>query len=80
MADLTQLKEWIETYGAGVRAGLVTPCLEDEEAVRKQLGLPSAPQSVKADWKSTQGVRKPVTLQSRGEATEPETNDQETDT
>jgi hypothetical protein len=71
MADVEKLRELIEAYGIAVRCGLVTPCLEDENEFRARLGLPAAPARVVDDWNSTDGVRKPVTLQRRLEATEP---------
>jgi hypothetical protein len=63
MADITKLKELMDAYGIGVRAGLITPCLQDENEFRKRLGLNPAPSVVEQDWEGTQGVRKPVTLQ-----------------
>jgi hypothetical protein len=74
MADVAKLRELIEAYGIAVRCGLVTPCLEDENEFRARLGLPAAPARVVDDWNSTDGVRKPVTLQRRLEATEPAAN------
>lgn len=63
MADVTKLRELIEAYGVGVRAGVITPCLEDENEFRKWLGLQAAPAAVVSDWGKTDGVRKPITLQ-----------------
>jgi len=71
MADVAKLREVIEAYGTAVRCGLITPCLEDENEFRARLGLSDAPPRVVADWDSTEGVRKPVTIQRRTEATEP---------
>ena len=61
--NLEAITEVAEAYGSAVRAGLVTPCLQDENAFRKMLGLQEAPAEVVAWWKNTKGVRTPVTLQ-----------------
>lgn len=53
----------LEAYGIAVRAGAITPCLQDENQFRKLMGLETAPAEVVADWTETKGVRKPVTLQ-----------------
>lgn len=60
----------VDAYGIAVRGGVITPNLEDENAFRKLLGLKPASQQVVDEWKRTQGVRLPITLQ-RGLA-EPE--------
>jgi lambda family phage portal protein len=52
-----------EKYGASVRAGLVTPNLDDEEAFRKTAGLPAANNAVRSAWDEDKGVRRPITLQ-----------------
>lgn len=57
------LKALCDAYGVAVRAGTLTPCLEDENEFRKIFGLPPAPESVVAQWESTRGVRLPITLQ-----------------
>lgn len=51
-----------EAYGVCVRAGLITPCLQDENEFREMLGLKPAPAEVEADWQRSDGVRRPVTL------------------
>jgi hypothetical protein len=66
MADIAKLKDLIDAYGVGVRAGLLTPCLEDENAFRAMLGLDAAPQSVVQAWDDQGGIRIPVTLQKPG--------------
>ena len=66
MADIAKLKDLIDAYGVGVRAGLLTPCLEDENAFRKMLGLNAAPPSVVQAWDDQGGIRIPVTLQKPG--------------
>lgn len=67
--DIEKVRAVIDAYGVGVRAGVITPCAEDEAAFRELLGLPAMPQSVKADWEDSDGIRRPITLQ-RPEATE----------
>ena len=57
------IKKLIDAYAIGVRGGVMTPCLEDENAFRKMMGLGSAPDSVVAEWGRTKGVRLPITLQ-----------------
>ena len=56
------LKAVVDAYGIAVRAGVLTPCVEDEAAFRKMMGLPDVPQSVRAEWERTKGVRAPITL------------------
>jgi len=63
MADIEKLKGLIDTYGVGVRAGVLTPCLEDENAFRKMLGLGPAPKVVQDSWAEQGGIRTPITLQ-----------------
>ena len=53
----------LEAYGIAVRAGAITPCLQDENQFRKLMGLETTLSEVVADWTETKGVRKPVTLQ-----------------
>jgi hypothetical protein len=59
------LAKLLEAYATGVRGGVLTPCLEDEEEFRAMLGLKPASENVKADWAKSSGVRAPITL-SRG--------------
>jgi hypothetical protein len=57
----------LDSYGVGVRAGVLTPCLEDENWFRKLIGLAPASAQVVADWKKTNGIRKPNTLKEEAE-------------
>lgn len=66
MADIEKLKGLLDAYGVGVRAGVITPCLDDENAFRKMLGLDPAPDAVVQAWEDQGGVRAPVTLQQPG--------------
>jgi len=72
----------LEAYGAGVRAGVLTPCLQDENEFRGILGLTKAPSIVEQAWASQGGTRAPVTLQrpkdiQKPTNTEPEREDDE---
>jgi hypothetical protein len=71
------LKTLVDAYGIAVRAGVLTPCVEDEAAFRKMMSLPDVPQSVRAEWERTKGVRSPITLArgvSETEAAKPNQN------
>lgn len=61
---LQTLKTQADAYGIAVRAGVITPNVDDEKFFRTQLGLPSVNKAVKQSWKKTDGVRQPITLQS----------------
>lgn len=56
------LTKLLDAYGVGVRAGVITPCLEDEEEFRAAMGLGPCSADVVADWKKGKGVRRPITL------------------
>jgi hypothetical protein len=74
MADVSNLRSFVEAYGIAVRAGLITPCLEDENVIREKFGFGPAPASVVADWAKTEGVRKPNTIKSAPAEIEEETD------
>lgn len=63
MTTIDNLKKVMEAYTIGVRGGVITPCLQDENEFRKLLGLNPAPIEVEDDWKKSMGIRKPITLQ-----------------
>lgn len=69
MADLNKtsrienLAKFVETYGAAVRAGVITPNVEDERALRELMELPVPSDAVLKSWNETKGVRLPITLQ-----------------
>jgi len=69
MSSAEKLKFIMDAYAVGVRAGVLTPCLEDENKFRELLGLPTAPESVKADWAASAGVRRPITLSKPADTT-----------
>ena len=62
MADVTKLKAVFDSYGVGVRAGVITPQTADEEYFRDFMGLPAMSDAVIADWAESDGVRRPITL------------------
>ena len=55
------VKEVLDSYGVAVRAGVITPNIEDERAVREQMHLPQVPPQVEAEWADTP-TRAPITL------------------
>jgi len=57
-----ELRNVIDAYAIGVRAGVITPCIQDENAFRRLLGLDAAPQEVVDNWKMTDGIRQPNTI------------------
>lgn len=84
MADVEKLVKLMTAYSVGVRGGVITPCLQDEEDFRKRLGLGPAPDAVKDDWAKSNGVRAPITLArgvgKEGEEADKEAADTDTDT
>lgn len=57
------VKDTLDTHGVAVRAGVITPNLEDESAVREQMRLPQVPPQVEQEWQENP-VRSPITLSS----------------
>lgn len=53
--------ELLTNYGTAVRAGAVTPCREDEVALRKRLKLPAMSRAVEREWRRQDGARAPIT-------------------
>ncbi len=68
LSKIERLRGLIEAYGAAVRAGLITPCLADENEFRSRLGLREATGPVVSAWSRSSGVRSPVTLQRPSDA------------
>jgi hypothetical protein len=62
------VKQEMDAYGVGVRAGTITPQTEDENFYRKKLGLPAMSTGAKAAWKEDEGYRRPITLVQEGTA------------
>ena len=63
--DFLNLKSKFDAYGVAVRAGAITPEIEDEASFRKEAGLPAMSQAVKGAWKEDKGFRRPITLLSK---------------
>jgi lambda family phage portal protein len=63
------VKDTLDTYGVAVRAGVITPNVEDERAVREQMRLPQVPPQVEEAWQESP-TRSPITLSSGLQASE----------
>ena len=82
MADIAKLKSLIDAYGVAVRAGVITPCMEDEKMFRDEMGLPEMSANIRDDWAKTKFVRKPITLAVAGGSpshSQPFTDEDKTD-
>jgi lambda family phage portal protein len=66
--ELERLKGEADAYGVGVRAGVITPQTDDEDAFRKKMKLPAMSEDAKAAWEEDEGVRRPITLTQPGGA------------
>lgn len=55
-------KTFVDTYGIAVRAGVVTPQVDDEKMLRDRLGLPEMGSDAVSAWEDDGGVRRPITL------------------
>jgi HK97 family phage portal protein len=64
----------LDDYGVAVRAGVLTPQVEDETAFRAAFNLPSLSKSAADLWAAQGNVRQPITLQS-GKETEQQASD-----
>ena len=51
----------LTAYGVGVRAGAITPNVEDENLLRSELGLPPVSEPVRSAW-GKEKIRRPITL------------------
>ena len=58
----------LNEYGVAVRAGVITPQVEDEKSIRRGAGLPEMSAEAVELWGDQGGVRQPITLQSGQEA------------
>ena len=70
MAEIVKLKSLIDAYGVAVRAGLITPQVNDEAYFRNIIGLPDMSADVFEDWAKTDNIRKPITLAGSEETVE----------
>jgi lambda family phage portal protein len=55
------VKETLDAYGVAVRAGVITPNIEDEKAMRDQMHLPPVSPEVEEEWTQSP-TRAPITL------------------
>lgn len=62
------LQKEMLAYGTGVRAGALTPQLDDEANAREKMGLPAMSPDAIDLWVAQGRVRQPITLQSGEEA------------
>jgi hypothetical protein len=62
MATVSDIKVLVDSFGVAVRAGMLTPTIEDEKYLRTILDLPEMTAEARAAWAETNNVRKPVTL------------------
>lgn len=51
----------VDAYGIGVRGGVITPQLKDEEYFRELAGLPVPGNDIRQTW-SGEPVRRPITI------------------
>jgi hypothetical protein len=72
MAVITDLKLLLDLYGVGVRAGVLTPQVEDETYFRNLIDLPNMSGSTVMDWKNTGNVRHPITIAPTSDTTAPQ--------
>lgn len=56
------MKTILDSYGVGVRAGIFTPSIDDENHFRALAGLPPITEAARQAWTKDQGSRRPVTL------------------
>jgi capsid protein len=83
--EIDKAKSIADTYGVLVRAGSATPQEEDETFFRKLFAMSPMSKNAKELWKSSNGVRRPITLAKEeaqtaeevdsGEIDEPNTTD-----
>lgn len=60
--ELERIKAEADAYGVAVRAGVITPQTDDENAFREKLALPAMSDDTQAAWKKDEGTRRPITL------------------
>jgi len=68
---IQKLKVQMDAYGVGVRAGALTPTIDDENHFRDQAGLPKVTKEAQAAWNEDGGVRRPITLVVKGASGSP---------
>ena len=77
--DPERVRSDMETYGTGVRAGAITPQIEDEQQFRERGNLPPLSQFVQDAWNFDGGTRRPVTLSSSPETVQELADDTKTE-
>jgi hypothetical protein len=65
-----KFRDTVDSYGIGVRAGVITPQSDDEDFFRQQAGLPAPSEHIRKTWKD-EPVRRPITLAISGGGTKP---------
>lgn len=61
-SETDEIKARMDSYGVGVRAGAITPTVEDEEHFRSEAGLPPLSSAARSTWSKEDNVRRPITL------------------
>ncbi|HEY1190588.1 MAG TPA: phage portal protein, partial [Gemmata sp.] len=74
--ELERMRAEADVYGVAVRAGEVTPQVEDEEAFRQRHGLPPMSEAARAAWAKGGNVRQPITLAPPGADASPGVSNQ----
>jgi len=64
----------IDAYGVAVRAGAITPTIEDEEAFRAEAGFPALSEPARSAWREDGGFRRPITLVQKAASSAPSQN------
>lgn len=67
MKFFDSIKSKMDAYGVAVRAGAITPQVEDEIKLRQEAGLPAISEDVKRAWTEDEGYRRPITLKLKQE-------------
>lgn len=62
MANIEEVKALADSFGVGVRAGTITPTIDDENFMRSKLGLPPVTEAARKAWSKDGGTRRPITL------------------
>jgi hypothetical protein len=60
--EFEELKREFDSLGVGVRAGIITPTVTDEDHFRKKAGLPPLSKEARKAWGEEKNVRRPITL------------------
>ena len=67
MRFFDSIKSKMDAYGVAVRAGAITPQIEDEIKLRVEAGLPPVSDDVLKAWAEDEGYRRPITLKLKQE-------------